>query len=339
VVPERRGRPAILAVDGGNSKTDAVLVARSGAVLGAARSRGSSNVGLGTSRSVDALGEAIMRACLEAGLSPNGRPLADTGVYCLAGADLPVDERRVARALAARGWTAASVVRNDTFGVLRAGTDRGWGVAVVCGAGMNCVGLAPNGRAVRFPALGDLSGDWAAGGEWLGLTALGVAVRARDGRGEPTVLERLVPEHFGLRRPAEVMEAMYVGRLDRDRLLELPPLLFAAAAQGDPVARGIIERLADEVVAMATAAIRRLRLASRDVEVILGGGVFRNEDGDFLERIQAGVRSTAHRAEVHKLDAPPVLGAGLIGLDRVGASARAAARLRTALTHGRMDGH
>ena len=55
------------------------------------------------------------------------------------------------------------MVDNDTFAVLRAGTERGWGVAVVCGAGINCVGVSPDGRHARFPALGTITGDWGGG--------------------------------------------------------------------------------------------------------------------------------------------------------------------------------
>jgi len=74
-------------------------------------------------------------------------PLADVAVFCVAGADLPADDRRILRGVRVRGWATDNVVRNDTFAVMRAGADRGWGVAVVCGAGINCVGVAPDDRA------------------------------------------------------------------------------------------------------------------------------------------------------------------------------------------------
>ena len=53
-------------------------------------------------------------------------------------------------------------------------------MAVVCGAGINCVGMRPDGRTARFPALGRFSGDW--GGGWaLAEEALYHAARAADG--------------------------------------------------------------------------------------------------------------------------------------------------------------
>lgn len=336
-LPNSRGRPvrpAVLAIDSGNSKTELALVGRDGRILSTLRVPRSGNFGLGQPGDFNDLDQMIRAACKKGGLDPDRKPIASVGVYCLAGADLPIDDRRIGRELQRRGWTEQSLVRNDTFAVLKAGTDRGWGVAVVCGAGLNCSGIAPDGRIVRFPALGELSGDFASGGGWVGMRALGAAVRARDGRGGRTALERLVPAHFGMRSPAAVMTAVYVGRLEEHRLRELPPLVFQAATKGDGVARDILDQLADEVIAMAASAIRRLRLGSKDVEVILGGGIFQNTDGPFFARIREGISATAPRAQTRRLSTPPVVGAALLGLGLLGAPTAAYARLRGSSTDG-----
>src|SRR2546428_3020491 len=214
--------------------------------------------------------------------------MVELGVLCLAGAALPADDRRLARWLGCNGWAATDVLRNDTFAVLRAGTDRGWGVAVVCGQGTNCTGLSPSGRTYRLPAVGPVSGDWGGGLE-IGGAALWHAIRAMDGRGEKTSLAKLVPAHFWLRRPREVMEALYFGRIGEDRITELPPVVFRAASEGDAVARSIVDRQANEVVAMAGAAIRRLHMMKLVVDVVLGGGIFRADDELFFKRIEEGI--------------------------------------------------
>ena len=56
---------------------------------------------------------------------------------------------------------------------------------------MNCAGIGPDGRVVRFPALGEISGDLAAGGGWIGTRAVANAMRGQDGRGPKTALEDL----------------------------------------------------------------------------------------------------------------------------------------------------
>jgi N-acetylglucosamine kinase-like BadF-type ATPase len=359
----RKAAAAVLAVDGGNSKTDVALVGRDGAVLGAARGTGASHHRYGVQAAAAALDALVVAACRDAGLDPAGRPskelarypddrpdrlhgsrglgsaptpLAEVGVWCLAGLDLPADDEVLAPAIAARGWAREQLLRNDVFAVLRSGSERSWGVGVVVGAGINCAGVAPDGTQLRFPALGPLSGDWG-GGRDLGIAAVGAALRGQDGRGPRTALERLVPAHFGLPSPLAVVEAVHLRRIAEDRVLELAPLVFQAAEAGDAVAGRIVERQADEVVTMAGAAIRRLGLGASDVEVVLGGGVAAGRDPAFLERIAAGLARAAPRCRLLQATAPPVVGAALLGLDRLGAPPDAAGRLRGSLTYERLQ--
>ncbi len=327
-------RPAVLAVDGGGSKIDAALIRRDGSVLGAARTLVNDADQYGGEEHMNHVVGAVAAACADAGVEAKF-PVAELGVYCLAGADLPADDRRIARWLSAREITGQEVVRNDTFAVLRAGTDRSWGVGVVCGFGINCSGVAPDGRITRFPSVGQLSGDWG-GGTDVGSAAMWHAVRAEDGRGGRTTLAQLVPQHFGFKRPRQVLEAMYFGRLDEDRVSELAPTVFRAARAGDPIARSIVDRQADEVVALAGTAIRRLRMARLDVDVVLGGGIFLNDDERFYDRIRNGLEEVAPAVRVRTLTAPPVIGAALVGLDRLEAPRAAQARLRRSLTHERL---
>lgn len=335
-----RPLPAVLAVDGGNSKVDVALVAADGAVLGAARGGGASFTPGEMQESVATLVETARHACLDAGGDADDRPLAHTGSLCLAGADLPVDDRRLLRALRPLRLAERLRLRNDTFAVLRAGTERSWGIGVVCGTGMNCSAIAPNGRTVRFAALGEISGDGGGGG-WLGQQAVRAAVRGHDGRDRHTVLEREVPCFLGLRTLLAVLEAVQTGDLDEYVAL-LAPLVFRCAAEGDAVAQGIVDRQADEVVAMVASAARRLHMVRRDVDVVLGGGLIRAGDGSFLRRIQAGIRYVVPAARSKPLDVPPLVGAALLGLDRMAgvssaAGADAAARLRRTLTSERLS--
>ncbi len=326
--------PAILAVDGGNSKTDVVLVARTGELLAAVRGGTISHQQIGLEPGADRLVE-LVAAAREHG-DVDATPLPEIGVYALAGADTPADSRRLTRTLAARGVADSTVVVNDAMAPLRAGSERGWGVALICGAGVNGAGIAPDGRTFRFAALGDISGDRGGGGD-IGMAALGAAVRARDGRGPRTLLETLVPARFGRLRPIDVTLAAEAGRITRDDIRTLSPDVFAAARQGDVVARHILDEMADELVIMASAIIRRLHLTRLDVDVVLAGGVFRAKDAGIEGRIAAGVQTVAPRARIHRLDAPPVLGPALMGLDRLpglteAERAAAIARLRSELT-------
>ena len=326
---------AVLAVDGGNSKTDVALVDADGGVLGAARGPGASHHHLGVPGAMDTLEALVEAACRDAGLQAGGRPLATVGVWCLAGVDFPADDQALLPAITGRRWAGEVLLRNDVFAVRRAGSARTWGVGVVAGAGMNCVGVAPDGREVRFPAVGELSGDWG-GGRDVGVAAVGAAIRGEDGRGPRTSLTRLLPDWFGLPTALALVEALFLERVEQGRVLELVPLVFAEAEAGDQVAAELVARQVDEIVAMAGAAIRRLGLTGHDVEVVLGGGLFHGEAPAFLERIRSGIVGVAPAARLTQLTVPPVVGAALLGLDRLGAPPGAAERLRATLTHERL---
>src|SRR5206468_5317324 len=144
----------------------------------------------------------------------------------LAGVDFPSEVEEMTAAASSRRLAERISVGNDTLAVLRAGTDSGWGVAVVCGAGINCVGVTPDGRQARFPALGWITGDWG-GGYDVGLAAVSAAARSEDGRGEKTTLEHAVPAHFGLETPTQLAEAFHHGELKERRIIDLAPIVVA----------------------------------------------------------------------------------------------------------------
>ena len=319
----------VLAVDGGNSKTDLALLREDGALLAHVRGGLSSPHHLGLDGSVALLQGLYDAALAQAGLAVDGQPPAAVGRLLLAGLDFPAEESELLAAVAPRGWARSVAVANDTFAVLRAGTERGWGVAVVCGAGINCVGVGPDGRHVRFPALGAISGDWG-GGFDVGLAALSAAARGEDGRGPRTELERAVPAHFGLRTPAELAEAIHRGSIPLRRLVELPPAVFGAAA-ADAVAAAIVDRLAGEIVVLARVALRRLELTGQPVDVVLGGGLFRQADARLMQAVHAGLCGAGSAITVRATASPPIVGAALLGLDDLGAGTAAQARARAEL--------
>ena len=320
---------ALLAVDGGATKTDLALVSADGALLALERGPLSSPHYLGLEGSLDVLAELLERAASGAGLPTDDGPVTEVGQLLIAGLDLPSEVEDFRAAVGARAWSTRTIVDNDTFAILRAGTEQGWGVAVVCGTGINCVGVAPDGRHARFPALGAITGDWG-GGYDVGLAAVSAAARSEDGRGQKTALEQAVPAHFGLATPTELAEAIHHGRIPQKRLGELPRAVFSEAGR-DEVAAAIVQRLADEVVALARVALERLDLTEEPVEVLLGGGLLRPGNGTLESAIEAGLREVGHAITVRNTESPPIVGAALLGLDELRADAQAQERARREL--------
>jgi N-acetylglucosamine kinase-like BadF-type ATPase len=317
---------AVIAVDGGASKTHLALLARDGTLLELVRGPESSPQNLGLERALGVLDRLFEQAGAKSGQ-------AEVAQLNMSGVDFPSEERELREAIEARRWAERIVVDNDTFAVLRAGTERGWGVAVVCGAGINCVGVAPDGRQSRFPALGWITGDWG-GGYDVGVSAISAAARSEDGRGDKTTLEHAVPAHFGVETPTDLAEEFHAGRMsEREAAIELAPIVFAEA-EHDPVAAAIVEQLAEEVVTMVRVTLERLGLTEEPVEVALGGGLMQSGDIRLIGAVEVGLRLVAPAATLHVTGSPPIVGAALLGLDEIGADALALARAREELANG-----
>jgi N-acetylglucosamine kinase-like BadF-type ATPase len=341
----------VLAIDGGNIKTDVALVAGDGRLLSLIRGGTSSPHALGFPESVELLsslvadahvtaaagrdwGEASDGAAGSSPAHPSGAGLAsgriaDIARVLLAGADFPEEVTTLQEALGARGWAAELVVENDTLALLRTGTDRGWGVAVVCGGGINAVGISPDGRSVRFPSLGATTGDWG-GGHDVGVAGLSAASRSADGRGPVTTLEQAVPEHFGMSTPLEVSRAFHFREISLEELAQLSPVVYGQA-EVDATARAIVERVADEVAAFARAALTRLDLCEAGADVVIGGGLMRAAPPWMLERIEQLVTATSANATLILAHEGPIVGATILGLDAIGAGTEAIGRARAAL--------
>jgi N-acetylglucosamine kinase-like BadF-type ATPase len=312
-----------LAADGGNSKTDLVLGTADGTILGQVRGPTTSPHVVGLPQALNTLNDLIAAVVIPGAV-------VDLIAVFLAGADLPVEVTALRQAVASRGWAERSIVDNDCFALMRAGTSMADAVAVVCGAGNNCVGRAADGRTVRFPALGPISGDWG-GGHDLAEHTLRLAARGEDGRGAPTALSAAVAGHFDRPTVEAVSIALHLGELPMSAVHELTPLLFEAGAAGDAVAGGLIRRQAEEILAQHRAAAGRLGLLGAPHALVLGGGVLQARHPQLHDQVLAGARAQAPRVEIGVLDTPPVVGAALLAVDALGTTATAEPVIRASL--------
>jgi N-acetylglucosamine kinase-like BadF-type ATPase len=313
--------PVILGVDAGNSKTELLVATLDGEPSALVRGPGTNAHGAGADGCIADIARLVERAGLHAP--------AEHGAFFLCGVDIPSDIIELTEAVNRTGWARATTVDNDTFALLRAGSDAADVVAVVCGAGINCAGRA-DGRVARYPSLGWETGDWG-GSVMLGQDVLFQAARGEDGRGRPTALTEIVRAHFGM-SISEVGEAIHYGRIGAGRLGELAPAVMRAAADGDAVAGELVGRLAEEIVLMIVRALGDLGVESADV--VLGGGMLRHGRGPLFDAVIVRLAELAPAARPVAAVDPPVLGAALVALEAAGAPADAGSRLRAAVRAG-----
>lgn len=314
----------IVAVDGGGSKTDAVALSRDGEVIAQRRGPGSSPHFEGVAESVLIVDELVQAVAA-------GHPVAQADLY-LSGLDLPGEIDAYRAAVSSLGWAQRGlVVENDLYALLRAGTEQPDAMAIVCGSGINAIGVRADGATVRFPSLGQLSGDWG-GGSGLGPEALWHAARDVDGRGPRTALTAAICAELAVGSVPALIEQIHFGQRSRSDLTALAPVVFAVAESGDAVAGALVDRLADEVAAFARAIATRLGFADREVPIVLGGSILQAGDHRLDQRVTAGLHDAVPRARIVRLQAPPLVGAALAALAHAGCDRDALARARALLT-------
>jgi len=304
----------ILGLDGGGTKTFALVADERGRLLGFGQAGPSNHQGPGLEAAMAAVERAGREALTSAGVRADEIAIVSCG---LGGADLPEDFAMLQPALERLNLGARVDLRNDTQVALRAGTHEAWGVVLICGTGFNAAGRAPDGREICFPGLGWLSGDWGGAGT-LAIEMVRLVMREADGRGRPTALTQMLLEALEQSTAYELMRALYHQQIERPRLLATVPLLFRAAMQGDDPAQELIVRLGEELGTSAVAVIRRLGLEAQPVEVVLGGSVFKGEGPLLTDTLIQVIHRTAPRAVLVRSAFEPVVGAVLLGLEAAG---------------------
>jgi N-acetylglucosamine kinase-like BadF-type ATPase len=303
----------VLAVDGGNSKTDVALLTARGELLSWVRGPGSALAPPRAAAVVARLGSATAR---HAGLTTADLARAHAACY-LAGADLPEQVAALRAALAEALPGSSVTVGNDAWAPLRVGAaGDAPAVGVVCGAGLKCVARHGD-RLFEFPGLGWQSGDLSGAGDFLAREAVRVAARAEDGRGPATALREAVCERLGTPTVRAVAERLAAGTLSEDALRVLGPAVLELAAAGDPVAASIVDVLAHEVAALARTARRRFPVTGSPWALVLGGGLFADPACRLLTVIRSTDPDLARDFDVTVIHSPPVAGAALLGLDHV----------------------
>jgi len=304
----------VLGVDAGATKAHAAIADEAGQVLGFGQGGPSNHQTVGLEPAMAEIARAARAAMDQAGLPAEA---IETGVFCLAGADLPEDFAMLQPAVEALGLCRSVTIQNDTLAALRAGSSRPWAVVVICGTGFNAAGRAPDGRQIILPGLGPISGDWGGGAD-LALEIIRLVMRAWDGRGAKTSLTWRTLETLAAPSEEALLRRLYHQEIEPRRILDLVPPLFEAAEDSDTVAQSLIVRLGEEVGASANALIRRLQLETSDVEVVLGGSIFKGKGRLLVDTVTARVKEVAPRAQIVPLKHEPVFGALLLALEAAG---------------------
>jgi len=310
-----------LGVDGGATKTLAVVGDATGRILGTGRAGPSNHQIVGLDVAMFSVGAAIRKALAEAGVAapaPGLAPgaVAERAVFGLAGADFPVDFERLSGAEGCAQLMGGQPFRvvNDCWIALRGGTKRGYGVVAINGTGANTAGRNSRGEQKILRGMGYEFGNRGGGADVI-KEALHWAFRAEEGTGPATSLVDEVPKAVGLASMAAVAEAMYGGQASPAMAMPIVPLVFRLANAGDRVCQDILVRLGDAMGAAAGGVARGLGMGDEEFDVVLAGSVWLGESPLMRDQFTLALHREAPRAHPVMPLFSPAVGAYLMALE------------------------
>ena len=301
-----------LGIDGGQSHTHAVIGDEAGRILGRGRAGPSNHAD--EPGGDERLRHAIIQSASAALRALGGPPLercAFDAVHCaMTGSDTAVKARIIRELLpTARRLT----VGHDAPAALWGATGGAEGIVVIAGTGSAAYGETRAGRSGNAGGWGYLFGDEGAG-FWLAREGVRAAMRAADGLDPPTSMGQRVLEHLGAVSLRALAVDVYAGRVSRDRLAGLAPLVHGAAIEGDEVARTLVERGGGELARLAARVVAQLDFGRGKMPVAPVGGGFQMRL--VREAFERSLAATVEQASIVRPRFGPEVGA-LIGAYRL----------------------
>ena len=289
----------VLGIDGGGSKTQALLADGSGRLIGRGVAGASNYQAIGVEAGCAAIEQAARAALAAAGIDEPSPAAVCLG---LAGAGRPEDQA-LFRAWARAQWSRARVVVvNDAELVLAAGTPEGWGLALICGTGSIAFGRGPAGRFARAGGWGYLLGDEGSGYA-IGLAALRAVARAADGRAPATALTGALLSHWALAAPQDLIRRVYREGTSPSDIAGLAARVDEIAAGGDTVAEGILRDAGRELALALLAVADRLALRG-PVACALAGGLIVHSSALLREALAAAAEQGLLLDPVSRVEEP-----------------------------------
>ena len=298
-----------LGVDGGASKTAALVIDEDGQPLGRGVAGPSNHLRVGIETATRNIERAVNIALVEAGMAIRQVEYA----YCgIAGADHPAHRQRVIDSLRIFFPRGNFIVDNDARIALTGAVGFGSGIVIISGTGSVAFGRNESGQEARAGGWGPTIGDEGSGYA-IARDGLSAIVRAHDGRGRATKMTELLCYDYDMCSPEDLPRFVYATTTHADDIARYGKLVIESARLGDEVATEILERAGRELAECVLAVARRLQLTTIEFPVAYVGGVFNAEDV-LLGPMRAVVLKQAPRAKLNPPQHTPVEGAAMMAI-------------------------
>jgi N-acetylglucosamine kinase-like BadF-type ATPase len=308
--------PWVLGLDGGSTKTIALVANEKGRVLGRGESGPSNYHTAGVAGAGEAIRLAVATAIEDAGLV--GQALSGA-FFAFAGVDRQIDRQVLSSIVSSTGLRCPVQIDHLAAAALAGANSGNPGVVVIAGTGAVAYGEDGHGCKARAGGYGPILGDEGSGYD-IGRKALVAALRAEDGRSPTTILSDRIGQTFMLDSMTELVNLVYgnPAPLQRTEIAALTLLVVEVAKEGDPVAREILRESGRELGLSAAAVLKQLMFTGDEKVVVAGvGSVFAG--GNFVALpMEQVIRTICPQAELCQPQHTTAYGAVLLALRNLG---------------------
>lgn len=203
------------------------------------------------------------------------------------------------------------VAVNDIVIARRSNSDKAYGVALISGTGSNGYGINKRGKEAFVGGLDWLLTDDGSGFE-VGMKALRAAVKSEDGR-RASKLEELVKNRLNIDSMRDLVPGIY-QKFEKSYIASFAPLVDTAKADGDTVAKEILDMACDDLFEMLETLMKRLKLKTTDCDLVLVGGQI-NQSEYLSNQFKKRVNKQFKKLTIKQATSPPVKGAVKIALE------------------------
>jgi len=303
----------VLAIDGGGTKTTAVISDEKGQCFAQIETTRSNPTAMD-----QPYFEATIHSIMQSLQQQNPQLVAEV-TSCFAGMagvkELPA-ESIVEAILRQYVCSSATItVDNDALIALYAGTLGKAGIVQIAGTGAITMGYDEQQRFYRVGGWGYLFDDEGSGYD-LGVQLLKAVFQSYDGRASATVLTEVVLKHFAVDHVPQLIACVYGEEHPRTVIAPLCTYIFEAADNGDLIAKGIVEDACQNYYKAIKACYSHMEWTQEEVLVVLCGGVFTNENY-FVPRLQAMAMEETLPFRFKTPDLPPIGGAVIAALQQI----------------------
>ena len=308
-VPEVELAPLYLGVDGGGSKTAAIVVDAEMSPYGEGLAGPSNHLRVGLDAARQSVESAVSAALRAASASIDDIEYT----YCgIAGSDHPQHRANVVESLRSFFRANRFTVDSDARVALTAGVGLGPGIAIIAGTGSIAFGRNQRNEEARSGGWGPTLGDEGSGYS-IARRGLSAVVRAADGRAPQTSMLDLICSHHGMCSADDLPYFVYAPSTHADDIAAYGRIVFEAANGGDRVAREILDSEGRELGLCVTAVARKLSMLDDEFPVAYSGGAFAG--GELLtEPMVNEITRFAPRVQVRPALERPVLGAARMAI-------------------------